>query len=107
MAWFKWSSVLASKEKGGLGVACLFALNRALLFKWIWHFHNDKNSLWARFIGALLVMGETPGFGKTYGGEIQTLSLASHDCCESEFETEMDAGRDLLRCLVAYMELSE
>nr|GEZ34128.1 hypothetical protein [Tanacetum cinerariifolium] len=53
MAWFKWSRVLASKEKGGLGVASLFALNRALLFKWIWCFHNDKNSLWARFNGAL------------------------------------------------------
>ena len=33
--WVRWNNVLASKEKGGLGVSILFALNRALLFKWI------------------------------------------------------------------------
>ncbi|GKD13180.1 hypothetical protein Tco_1197587, partial [Tanacetum coccineum] len=32
--WVKWSKVLASKEKGGLGVSSFYALNRALLFKW-------------------------------------------------------------------------
>ncbi|GJX55522.1 RNA-directed DNA polymerase, eukaryota [Tanacetum coccineum] len=31
-----WKKVLASKKNGGLGVASFFALNRALLFKWIW-----------------------------------------------------------------------
>ncbi|GJX59098.1 RNA-directed DNA polymerase, eukaryota, reverse transcriptase zinc-binding domain protein [Tanacetum coccineum] len=29
--WVKWSKVLASKEKGGLGVSSFYALNRALL----------------------------------------------------------------------------
>nr|GEU48575.1 RNA-directed DNA polymerase, eukaryota [Tanacetum cinerariifolium] len=62
MAWFKWSRVLTSKEKGRLGVASLFALNRALLFKWIWRFHNDKNTLWARFICA--VYGNSGGINK-------------------------------------------
>ncbi|GJV60877.1 RNA-directed DNA polymerase, eukaryota, reverse transcriptase zinc-binding domain protein [Tanacetum coccineum] len=52
-SWFKWSRVLASKDKGGLGVSSFFALNKALLFKWIWRFHNDRNSLWSRFIRAL------------------------------------------------------
>ncbi|GJS40236.1 hypothetical protein Tco_0565279 [Tanacetum coccineum] len=31
--WVKWNKVLDSKEKGGLGVSSLYALNRALLFK--------------------------------------------------------------------------
>nr|GFB92490.1 RNA-directed DNA polymerase, eukaryota, reverse transcriptase zinc-binding domain protein [Tanacetum cinerariifolium] len=31
--WVKWNNVLASKEKGGLGVLSLYALNRALMFK--------------------------------------------------------------------------
>ncbi|GJW37557.1 hypothetical protein Tco_0060477, partial [Tanacetum coccineum] len=31
--WVKWSKVLASIEKGGLGVSSFFALNRAILFK--------------------------------------------------------------------------
>ncbi|GJS13041.1 RNA-directed DNA polymerase, eukaryota [Tanacetum coccineum] len=52
-SWFKWSRVLASKDKGGLGVSSFFALNKALLFKWIWRFHNDRNSLWSRFMRAL------------------------------------------------------
>ncbi|GKD14654.1 hypothetical protein Tco_1199061, partial [Tanacetum coccineum] len=33
--WVKWNKVLASKEKGGLGVSSFYALNRALLFKWV------------------------------------------------------------------------
>nr|GEW95664.1 RNA-directed DNA polymerase, eukaryota, reverse transcriptase zinc-binding domain protein [Tanacetum cinerariifolium] len=33
-SWVKWSSVITSKEKGGLGVASLYALNRALMLKW-------------------------------------------------------------------------
>nr|GEY37872.1 hypothetical protein [Tanacetum cinerariifolium] len=32
--WVKWKHALASKDKCGLGVASLFALNRALMFKW-------------------------------------------------------------------------
>nr|GEU92420.1 RNA-directed DNA polymerase, eukaryota, reverse transcriptase zinc-binding domain protein [Tanacetum cinerariifolium] len=32
--WVKWKHYLASKDKRGLGVSSLFALNRALMFKW-------------------------------------------------------------------------
>nr|GEY17309.1 RNA-directed DNA polymerase, eukaryota, reverse transcriptase zinc-binding domain protein [Tanacetum cinerariifolium]GEZ82260.1 RNA-directed DNA polymerase, eukaryota, reverse transcriptase zinc-binding domain protein [Tanacetum cinerariifolium] len=46
----KWSKVLASKEKGDLGVSSFYALNRALLFKWMWHFRTQGSSLWARVI---------------------------------------------------------
>ncbi|GJW26037.1 RNA-directed DNA polymerase, eukaryota, reverse transcriptase zinc-binding domain protein [Tanacetum coccineum] len=34
--WVKWSKVLCSKEKGGLGVSSLYAFNRALMCKWVW-----------------------------------------------------------------------
>ncbi|GJY43059.1 RNA-directed DNA polymerase, eukaryota [Tanacetum coccineum] len=61
MSWFKWSRVLASKDKGGSGVSSFFALNRALLFKWMWRFHKDKNALWSRFIRAL--HGNSVGMG--------------------------------------------
>ncbi|GKB01746.1 RNA-directed DNA polymerase, eukaryota, reverse transcriptase zinc-binding domain protein [Tanacetum coccineum] len=50
MCWVKWSRVLASKDKGGMGVSSYFALNRALMFKWVWRFLNDGKSLWTRFI---------------------------------------------------------
>ncbi|GJX58925.1 RNA-directed DNA polymerase, eukaryota, reverse transcriptase zinc-binding domain protein [Tanacetum coccineum] len=51
--WVKWKSILASKEKGGLGVSSLYALNRALMFKWVWRFFNQGSSLWARVIKAI------------------------------------------------------
>ncbi|GJT26323.1 RNA-directed DNA polymerase, eukaryota [Tanacetum coccineum] len=44
---------LASKKNGGLGVFRFFALNRALLFKWIWRFIANGSSLWSRFITAI------------------------------------------------------
>ncbi|GJU98233.1 RNA-directed DNA polymerase, eukaryota, reverse transcriptase zinc-binding domain protein [Tanacetum coccineum] len=48
--WVKCSKVLASKEKGGLDVSSFYALNRALLFKWVWRVHTQGLSLWARVI---------------------------------------------------------
>lgn len=35
MTWVAWKKCMASKEYGGLGVGSIYALNRALLFKWI------------------------------------------------------------------------
>ncbi|GKE37099.1 RNA-directed DNA polymerase, eukaryota, reverse transcriptase zinc-binding domain protein [Tanacetum coccineum] len=48
--WIKWKKVLALKDKGGLGISSFYALNRALLFKWIWRFHTQGSSLWAKVI---------------------------------------------------------
>ncbi|GKA53338.1 RNA-directed DNA polymerase, eukaryota [Tanacetum coccineum] len=42
--------VLASKKYGGLGVSSFYALNRALLFKWLWRFLYHASCLWTRFI---------------------------------------------------------
>ncbi|GKC52468.1 RNA-directed DNA polymerase, eukaryota [Tanacetum coccineum] len=53
MSWVKWKNVLASKEKGGLGVSSLYALNRGLMFKWVWRFLTQSTSLWARVIKAI------------------------------------------------------
>nr|GEZ29494.1 RNA-directed DNA polymerase, eukaryota [Tanacetum cinerariifolium] len=50
IAWIKWTKILASKKNDGLGVSSLYALNRALLFKWDWRFISRDNSLWRRFI---------------------------------------------------------
>ena len=51
--WVKWSKVLASKKYGGLGVSSFYALNRALLFRWVWRFISCDNSLWCRFIKSM------------------------------------------------------
>ncbi|GJU88227.1 hypothetical protein Tco_1300650 [Tanacetum coccineum] len=49
----KWDNVPVSKEKGGLGFLSFFALNRALIFKWVWRFRTQSLSLWARVIKAI------------------------------------------------------
>ncbi|GJS57698.1 RNA-directed DNA polymerase, eukaryota, reverse transcriptase zinc-binding domain protein [Tanacetum coccineum] len=49
----KWSNILCSKKKGGLGVSSLYALNRALMCKWVWRFKTHKTLLWTRVIKAI------------------------------------------------------
>lgn len=53
---------MALIDKGGLGISSLYALNRALLFKWIWHFYTRESSLWAKVIKGI---GEDGKIGKT------------------------------------------
>nr|GEV99269.1 putative RNA-directed DNA polymerase, eukaryota, reverse transcriptase zinc-binding domain protein [Tanacetum cinerariifolium] len=53
VAWIKWHMVLAAKKFGGLGVSSYFALNRALLFKWVWRYLSRDNSLWNRIISVI------------------------------------------------------
>nr|GEY17771.1 RNA-directed DNA polymerase, eukaryota [Tanacetum cinerariifolium] len=53
MMWVCWKKVMAQKQYGGLGVSSLFALNRALLFKWIWRFYASQSGLWLDVIKAI------------------------------------------------------
>nr|GEZ62376.1 RNA-directed DNA polymerase, eukaryota [Tanacetum cinerariifolium] len=53
LSFVSWNKVLASKDRGGLGVLSFFAMNRALMFKWVWRFKTDSTSLWAKFILAM------------------------------------------------------
>nr|GEX56906.1 RNA-directed DNA polymerase, eukaryota [Tanacetum cinerariifolium] len=52
-SWVSWPKILASKKNGGLGASSFYALNRALLFKWVWRFISGDNSLWFRFIKSM------------------------------------------------------
>ena len=53
IAWIKWSNVLASHDKGGLGIGSLKAFNLALLQKWRWRLVNDPNLLWVKLIKSI------------------------------------------------------
>nr|GEY17594.1 RNA-directed DNA polymerase, eukaryota [Tanacetum cinerariifolium] len=64
IAWVKWAKVLASKKHGGLGVSSFYALNRALLLKWVWRYLSRDGSLWYRVINAI------------HGSNTQTLPVA-------------------------------
>ncbi|GKD10960.1 RNA-directed DNA polymerase, eukaryota, reverse transcriptase zinc-binding domain protein [Tanacetum coccineum] len=78
--WVKWNKVLASKDNGGLGVSSFFALNRALLFKWVWQFRTHQASLWAKVIKGIhdkdgkIGNGEDTLFGRTHGRGITILN---------------------------------
>ncbi|GJR56771.1 RNA-directed DNA polymerase, eukaryota, reverse transcriptase zinc-binding domain protein [Tanacetum coccineum] len=43
--WIAWKKVCSPKSCGGLGVGSLSALNLAMMSKWWWQFHLEKNSL--------------------------------------------------------------
>nr|GEV06651.1 RNA-directed DNA polymerase, eukaryota [Tanacetum cinerariifolium] len=53
VTWVNWKEALLSKERGRLGVSSLYAMNRGLLFEWIWRFCTQVNTLWARIIKAI------------------------------------------------------
>ncbi|GJX88576.1 RNA-directed DNA polymerase, eukaryota [Tanacetum coccineum] len=53
MSWVAWDQVLAAKKRGGLGISSFYALNRALLLKWVWRFISQDGSLWYHIIRVL------------------------------------------------------
>ncbi|GJZ16640.1 hypothetical protein Tco_0552763 [Tanacetum coccineum] len=69
-SWVKWNKVLTPKDKGGLGVSSLFALNRGLMLKWVWRFYSHKCSLWTKVIKA--IYGEDGNLNKDVSGEVRT-----------------------------------
>ncbi|GJY90719.1 RNA-directed DNA polymerase, eukaryota, reverse transcriptase zinc-binding domain protein [Tanacetum coccineum] len=82
------------KEKGGLGVSSLYALNRALMFKWVWRFTTQKTSLWARVIKA--IHGEDKKIGKC--------SKAGHASIWRDIVQEMDAFKQHGTDLYSFMQ---
>nr|GEZ64613.1 hypothetical protein [Tanacetum cinerariifolium] len=53
ITWVCWNKVLAHKNKGGLGVNSLYALNLASIFKRIWRFLASSSSLWIKVIKSI------------------------------------------------------
>nr|GEX47874.1 putative RNA-directed DNA polymerase, eukaryota, reverse transcriptase zinc-binding domain protein [Tanacetum cinerariifolium] len=60
MIWVKWENVLASLEKGGLGIGSLKAFNQAFLQKWRWRLNSNPKLLWVQVLKA--IYGEDVGF---------------------------------------------
>ncbi|GJU21172.1 RNA-directed DNA polymerase, eukaryota, reverse transcriptase zinc-binding domain protein [Tanacetum coccineum] len=91
--WVKWSNVLSSKEKGGLGISSLYALNRALMFKWVWRFTTQKGSLWASVDKAI----------HDVDGKIDSGSKNGHNSIGRVIVQEMEAfkaqGIDMFSCM--------
>nr|GEU85267.1 hypothetical protein [Tanacetum cinerariifolium] len=82
ITWIAWEKVLASKKNGGLGVSSLFALNRALLLKWVWRFLSNDGSLWSLVIKAI------------YGSSFETHSVKySSTWCSILREVQVLSGK--------------
>ncbi|GJS71415.1 RNA-directed DNA polymerase, eukaryota, reverse transcriptase zinc-binding domain protein [Tanacetum coccineum] len=76
-SWVNWNKVLTAKERGGLGVSSLYALNRGLMCKWVWRFFAHKSLLWSRVIKAIhgpeggLITDVRRGFRSTWTSIVQ------------------------------------
>ena len=46
----RWVIVCLDKRIGGLGIKCLFTINKALLDKWCRRFSNEKGAFWNQVI---------------------------------------------------------
>nr|GEY08704.1 RNA-directed DNA polymerase, eukaryota, reverse transcriptase zinc-binding domain protein [Tanacetum cinerariifolium] len=79
-SWVRWKSVLAAKDVGGLGESSLFALNQTLMFKWVWRFVSQKNSLCVRVVKAL------HGGDGNIGNEANTLFWDVAWCGDTAFK---------------------
>nr|GEW34794.1 RNA-directed DNA polymerase, eukaryota, reverse transcriptase zinc-binding domain protein [Tanacetum cinerariifolium] len=95
ITWVAWDKVLASKKQGGLGVSSYYALNRALLLKWVWRFISQDGSLWSRIISAFYgssIEDHDPKRSSYWSSilrEVQTLALQDWDGAESQQWAEL------------------
>ena len=94
MTWVSWKQVMASKDFGGLGVTSLFALNRALLFKWVWRFCSKPDALWAVIIRA--IHGD---FRFRHPSRRPTLSGSAWGAILSSISDLRKKGVDLMECV--------
>nr|GEU31990.1 hypothetical protein [Tanacetum cinerariifolium] len=53
ITWVCWRKVMTHKNHGGLSVNSLYALNIALMFKWVWRFLSSPLSIWCKVIKAI------------------------------------------------------
>ncbi|GKF84213.1 hypothetical protein Tco_0249111 [Tanacetum coccineum] len=77
ITWVKWETCLASKAIGGLGIRSIFALNAALLFKWVWRFRTCPNSLWVQVIKS--IHGVDGAIGPNRRGPFALVQLGMED----------------------------
>nr|GEU44164.1 RNA-directed DNA polymerase, eukaryota, reverse transcriptase zinc-binding domain protein [Tanacetum cinerariifolium] len=72
ITWVCWNKVLAHKNKGGLRVNSLYALNLASIFKWIWRFLASSSSLWIKVINS--IHGNSSALDNPYSSQLKNLT---------------------------------
>nr|GEV07370.1 RNA-directed DNA polymerase, eukaryota, reverse transcriptase zinc-binding domain protein [Tanacetum cinerariifolium] len=102
--WISWKKVLASKLEGGLRVIIIFALNLALLYKWVRRFRMQPNAIWTQVVRAIYdndgLLKES--FRKSYPNSIwvtiikaiSSLKVKGVDLMEF-FQKKVSAGQEI------------
>ncbi|GJY38702.1 putative RNA-directed DNA polymerase, eukaryota, reverse transcriptase zinc-binding domain protein [Tanacetum coccineum] len=80
IAWVKWSNILTSFDKGGLGVGSLKAFNVSLLYTWRWRLLKNPVALWVKVINSIhgVEAGMTPYGCKTNGLWAKIVGTINH-----------------------------
>ncbi|GJY33132.1 ribonuclease H-like domain-containing protein [Tanacetum coccineum] len=78
ISWVKWTKVLTSKKYEGLGVSSFYALNRALLFRWVWQISSYDNSLWVSYQFSHRMVMPNSASGRIF---VKARSIASVSRC--------------------------
>ncbi|GKC86122.1 hypothetical protein Tco_1141839 [Tanacetum coccineum] len=81
------------KKKGALGVSSLFALNRGLMFKWIWRFYTQNTLLWVRVVKAI------HGDDGNVGGHVKSCAKSCWLDIVRETHALKTKGINLLDCM--------
>nr|GFC47666.1 RNA-directed DNA polymerase, eukaryota [Tanacetum cinerariifolium] len=88
--------VLASKKYEGLGVLSFYALNRALLFKWVWRYLSHDNSLWSRVISVIHDLnGQVlyAAFNSTWSSIINEVNSLKDKCVDLISHYKINVGK--------------
>ncbi|GJX30645.1 RNA-directed DNA polymerase, eukaryota, reverse transcriptase zinc-binding domain protein [Tanacetum coccineum] len=51
--WIAWDNVISPYDRGGLGIGSLRTCNQAMLVKWWWRFHTEKQAMWCKVIRSI------------------------------------------------------
>ncbi|KAL4285443.1 hypothetical protein GQ457_16G011680 [Hibiscus cannabinus] len=86
--WVRWDHLCKPARLGGLGIANLDLLNRALLDKWFCRYGNESASLWRRVIASKISRSESallpvPGCGRNTSWIWKGILKSA--CCEDSF----------------------
>nr|GEZ34918.1 RNA-directed DNA polymerase, eukaryota, reverse transcriptase zinc-binding domain protein [Tanacetum cinerariifolium] len=91
LAWVKWSNILASPDKGGLGVSSLKAFNMSLLLEWRWFLFHYTNALWVHVVK--VIHGDEAGIDiracHTNGGWASIVGPVNVERTKVEFDALM------------------
>lgn len=108
--WVSWKKVLASKNKGGLGVGSIYALNIGLIVKWWWRLKTCPDTLWCKIIRGFHKLDGKPhhyissnsitGVWKNISKakiDIQKINLSFYDFCKMQTDP-IDANKEIWKC---------